>query len=513
MRARTFLLTTVLVLGASAGLQARQEPRPPLEEPNRSGVEVRIGSKKFTESVILGDLATLLLRDAGVSASHRKELGGTRILWNALLRGDIDAYPEYTGTLREEILAGNEAGDDASLRRALAARGVGMSAAFGFNNTYALGMKREAARRLGIRSISDLRAHPDLVYGFNNEFMDRHDGWPGLRARYGLAPRDLRGLDHDVAYRALAGGAIHVTDLYATDPEIRAQDLAVLQDDKRFFPAYDAVMLFRGDLDARAPRALPALRRMEGRIGARDMIAMNARARFGRVPEERVAADFARARLGVNAAAREEGRGARILRRTREHLSLVALSLGAAILVSIPLGILSAKRPRVGQAVLGAAGVLQTIPSLALLVFMIPLLGIGAAPAIVALFLYSLLPIIRNTATGLADLAPSILESAQALGLPAGARLRIVELPMASRSILAGIKTSAVLNVGTATLGALIGAGGYGQPILTGIRLDDTGLILEGAVPAAALALAAQGLFEVLERWVVPEGLRLPQEG
>jgi osmoprotectant transport system permease protein len=183
----------------------------------------------------------------------------------------------------------------------------------------------------------------------------------------------------------------------------------------------------------------------------------------------------------------------------------VAISLGAAISSrSWDL----CKRRRIGQAVLGIAGVLQTIPSLALLVFMIPLLGIGAAPAIVALFLYSLLPIIRNTAAGLAGIPPSIVESAEALGLPAGARLRVVELPMASRSILAGIKTSAVLNVGTATLGALIGAGGYGQPILTGIRLDHVGLILEGAVPAALLALAVQGLFEGLERWVVPEGLR-----
>lgn len=475
-------------------------------------MEVRIGSKKFTESVILGDLATLLLGNAGVRAVHRKELGGTRVLWSALLRGDIDAYPEYTGTIREEILSGEGLRGDADLRRALAARGVRMSAPLGFNDTYAIGMKRETAARLGIRRVSDLRAHPDLVFGFNNEFMDRRDGWPGLRARYGLAPRDVRGLDHDVAYRALASGAIHVTDLYATDPEIREYRLAVLDDDLRFFPAYDAVMLTRADLQARAPRAAAALRRLEGRIDAREMIAMNARARFGRVPEARVAADFARARLGVIAASGDESRAARILRRTREHLSLVGVSLGAAILVSIPLGILSARRRRLGQVVLGAAGVLQTIPSLALLVFMIPLLGIGAAPAIVALFLYSLLPIIRNTVAGLAGIPPPILESAEALGLPAAARLRIVELPMASPSILAGIKTSAVLNVGTATLGALVGAGGYGQPILTGIRLDDVGLILEGAVPAALLALAVQGLFEGLERWVVPEGLRLPEK-
>jgi osmoprotectant transport system permease protein len=180
-----------------------------------------------------------------------------------------------------------------------------------------------------------------------------------------------------------------------------------------------------------------------------------------------------------------------------------------ALLVAIPLGIFAAKFRAIGQVVLAVAGLIQTIPTLALLVFMIPLFGIGSKPAIFALFLYSLLPIVRNTYAGLGDIPPAIRESAAALGLPPGARLRRVELPMASRAILAGIKTSAVINVGTATLGALIGAGGYGQPILTGIRLDNISLILQGAVPAAVLALVVQGLFELLERVLVPKGLRL----
>jgi osmoprotectant transport system permease protein len=163
--------------------------------------------------------------------------------------------------------------------------------------------------------------------------------------------------------------------------------------------------------------------------------------------------------------------------------------------------------------ILAVAGVLQTVPSLALLVLMIPLLGIGAPPAIAALLLYSLLPIVRNVHAGLRAIPEPLRESAEALGLPPAARLLRVELPLASPAILAGIKTSAVINVGTATLGALIGAGGYGQPILTGIRLDDAGLLLEGAVPAALLALAVQGLFDGLERVLAPRGLRLGREG
>ncbi|MCA9245391.1 MAG: ABC transporter permease, partial [Phycisphaerales bacterium] len=161
-----------------------------------------------------------------------------------------------------------------------------------------------------------------------------------------------------------------------------------------------------------------------------------------------------------------------------------------AILVAVPLGIAAAKWQRGGQAILGTVGVIQTVPSLVLFVILIPFLGIGPWPAIFALFLYSLLPIVRNTYAGLHDIPGSLQESAQALGLPATARLRLVELPLAARSILAGVKTAAVINVGTATLGGLISAGGYGDPIFTGIRLDRHDLLLEGAIPAAMLALA-----------------------
>jgi osmoprotectant transport system permease protein len=238
------------------------------------------------------------------------------------------------------------------------------------------------------------------------------------------------------------------------------------------------------------------------------MIAMNARALLDHVPEAQIASDFLRTRFGVASEAKSLGAAQRIWRRTLEHLFLVAVSLAAAIALAVPLGILAWRRPRLGQTILTLAGVIQTIPSLALLVFMIPLLGIGAGPAIVALFLYSLLPILRGTHSGLTGIAPELVESAQALGLPPGAALRRIELPLAAPSLLSGIKTAAVIDVGTATLGALIGAGGYGQSILTGIRLADTGLILEGAIPAGVLALLVQGLFDLLERVLVPNGLR-----
>jgi len=227
------------------------------------------------------------------------------------------------------------------------------------------------------------------------------------------------------------------------------------------------------------------------------------------VTEPRIASEFLAVTLGVVTEVAEDTALQALIRNTIDHLWLVGISLAAAILLAIPLGIFAARKPGLGQTILAVVGVIQTIPSLALLVFMIPVLGIGGPPAMMALFLYSLLPIVRNTYSGLTDIPKPLLESAEAWGLPASARLRLVELPTASRTILAGIKTSAVINVGTATLGAIIGAGGYGQPILTGIRLDDLNLILQGAVPAAVLALLVQGGFELAERIVVPKGLRL----
>lgn len=470
---------------------------------------VGVGSKTFTESVILGDIAHRLILNTGVTSSHRRELGGTQVLFHALEAGELDVYPEYTGTISGEILVKKNIRSESELRTALAARGVGMSGPLGFNNTYAIGLREEVASRLGIRRVSDLRSHSELKFGFSNEFMARADGWAGLRKRYGLPQRDVRGLDHNLAFRALTRGEIQATDLYSSDAEIRAYNLRVLRDDLAFFPLYECVWLYRADLPERCPVAFAAISALEGRISVSEMAAMNARATLDRVPEDQVAADFVAEKLGIESVIKSETYFGRLLRRLGEHLALVSISLAAAIIVAVPLGVIAARRPRLEPVILTTAGVIQTIPSLALLVFMIPWLGIGAKPALVALFLYSLLPIIRNTATGLHDIPLALRESAEALGLPAGARLLRIELPLASRAMLGGIKTAAVINVGTATIGALIGAGGFGQPILTGIRRDDVPMILfEGAIPAALLAMAVQWAFDLSERVLVPRGLR-----
>jgi len=463
-----------------------------------------VGSKKFTESVLIGELATRLLADGGVVARHEAQLGGTRVLWDALVAGRIDVYPEYTGTLCQEIL--HSACDRATLERALAERHLAMTPSLGFSDGYVLATRADLATRLSLTRISDLAAHPELRLGFSEEFLARGDGWPALRARYRLPQSDVRGLDHDLAWRGLQSGTLDVIDAYGTDAEIRYYTPVLLDDDRGYFTEYQAILVYR---DTLPPAARAAIAQLVGAISAREMIAMNARAKLDKVPEARIAADFARSRFGVASVATPDGAERRIWRRTVEHLTLVGLSVGGAILLGLPLGIIAARRRRLRRLILGTTGLMQTIPSLALLVFMIPLFGIGTGPALVALIVYSLLPIVRNTVAGIDGIPQPLRESAAALGLTSRERLRLIELPLAMPSIIAGVQTAAVIAVGTATLGALIGAGGYGQPILTGIRLDDTPLILEGALPAALLALAVQGLFDLVERLFVSRGLRV----
>ncbi len=472
---------------------------------NAAGPIVIVGSKKFTESYVVAEIAKRSLEKAGVKAEHRQGMGGTIILWEALRGGGIDAYPEYTGTIAEEILKTPAASPD-QIRRALDAFGIGISGELGFNNTYALVMRRDTATRLGIKTISDLRAHPELKFGLTHEFIDRRDGWRPLSARYGITATGILGIEHALGYAGLVSGEIDVKDAYSTDAKIVQNDLVTLRDDWLFFPQYKAVLLYRKNLPK---RAIDALNGLAGTIDEARMIQLNAEA-------ERTKNYAAGAQLyfGQSSSAGAESFPHKLWRWSARHLELAGISLLLAILVGLPLGIIASRRGAISHGILAATGIIQTIPSLALLALLVPLpfFGISARTAIFALFLYGLLPIVRNTATGLQDIPLPLRESAIALGLNGGQRLRKIYLPLASRSILAGIKTSAVINIGTATLAALIGAGGLGEPIISGLNLNDHITILQGAIPAALLALLVQFGFDLLDRILIPRGLRLPRK-
>jgi osmoprotectant transport system permease protein len=481
---------------------------------------IQVGSKRFTESYILGEIVAQTVNAAGAAkAVHQRGLGNTGILFSALESGAIDVYPEYTGTIAFELLDLKQPHSIDELNRRLQPRGLAVGVPLGFSNSYALAMTERQAAALGVERISDLAHLPQLRFGLSQEFFNRRDGWQVLKEAYGLPTGNVRGLDHGLAYEAIAGGQVDIIDVYATDAKIVRYRLRVLIDDRRFFPAYDAVLFYRRDLAQRFPGAWPALQALEGRISAARMTAMNASSELSGRSFLRIASEF----LGAipTSDAGEHRRsfpdllfGDDFWRITGQHFVLVFASLALSIAVGLPLGIGAQRAPRWRHVILGSAGILQTVPALALLAFLIAALDrIGTLPAIVALFLYALLPIVRNTYTGLVELRPALRESAVALGLPRSTQLLLIELPLAARSILAGIKTSAVINVGTATIAAFIGAGGYGERIVAGLAVNDSAMLLAGAIPAAAMALIVQGGFDALDRVVVPRGLRGQAEG
>ncbi len=480
----------------------------------RGGAQtITVGSKKFPESYVLAEIAKRQLQNAGFKdVHHQLGLGSTGIVWSKLKSGEIGAYPEYSATISEEILKLKGQVTEEQLRTALKAEGIGMTGDLGFDDNYALVMRKERAQQLGITKISDLKAHEDLRVGPSAEFLNRKDGFKALCARYGMNFPEVSALEHSIGYDKLRDNQIDLMECYTTDAEIAAYNLLVLEDDLHFFPRYKALYVYRLDLPA---NAIAALNGLEDKINQETMIRLNAQAKNIKKTSDYaiVAAGFF-SKDAVQQARRDaETVPHYILRLTGVHLKLVGISLFLAILVGVPLGIVASRPGSLSTLILGITGVVQTIPSLALLAFLIPIpiLGKGATTAIVALFLYSLLPIVRNTATGLQDIAPAIRESAAALGLEPFAQLRKVFLPLAARSILAGIKTSAIINVGTATLAAFIGSGGLGEPIQSGLSINNNNLILQGAIPAAVLALLVQAGFELLDRLLIPRGLRLPQ--
>jgi osmoprotectant transport system permease protein len=467
---------------------------------------IDVGAKHFNEGYILSEIIAQLLEQEGFEVNRRFNLGGTLVCFEALRNGDIDVYPEYSGTLSAEILKIAGSAPYKIIREKLNTQfDLEISEPYGFSNSYALIVKRSMADRKHIKTISDLQFHPLLRIGLSYEFLKRQDGWDNLAKAYNLSHQPV-GLEHGLAYQALARNEIELTDAYSTDGEILKYDLVVLEDDRDFFPEYKATSFYRRDLD---PRAIEILSQLSGRFSETEMQAMNADVLYDGKAFEKVAAEFLkRNNLSDETPDKTTSILKDILLKTFTHLQLTFTALLFAVFVGLPTGIFIYWKPFVSRPVLYLTGLLQTIPSIALLAIMIPLFGIGPAPAIVALFLYALLPILRNTVIGLQSVDPLLKKVAMGIGMNKRQILSIVEFPLALPAILAGIRTAAVINVGTATLAAFIGAGGLGEYIVTGLALNNTPLILRGAIPAAMLALLIELIFEITERLIVPKHLR-----
>ncbi len=486
-------LLAVLVAAWTVGGWAREPGQP-----------IRIGSKNFNESYLLGEIGAQLLEGQGFEVERRFGLGGTLICFDALVNDEIDLYFDYTGTLSQAVLhLGGDAGL-AELRKELESRGLRLLQPLGFSNSYAMVARREQAQALNLRSIGDLARHPHLDVVLSHEFIERNDGWPGLARAYGIE-RAVTGIEHGLAYRAMREGALDITDAYSTDAELLRHDLLILTDDRGYFPRYDAAPLVRKDMTGEVSELLDSL---AGTLNEQRMQALNARVKFDGSTFAEAAAEFLADR-GIEARAPSTGIWASLWANTLQHLKLTFTALIGAVLVGVGVALAVFRHGGAARAIIYFCGLLQTVPSIALLALLIPVFGIGVLPAVVALFLYSLLPVLRNTVTALTSVEPSLRRVAVAMGLSQRERLRHVYVPLALPGMLAGIRTAAVISIGTATLAAFIGAGGLGDPIVTGLALNDMSLVLQGAVPAAMLALITELVFEGVERIVVPGHLRL----
>jgi osmoprotectant transport system permease protein len=490
---------------------------------------IAVGSKNFMESRLLGELfAQLIEAKTNLTVQRRLGLAGTQVCFEALQSGGIDLYPEYTGTGLVTILGEPPMGDRVKVLNRVRAEflrrwNIWWLAPLGFENSYALALPRDQALALNVRTISDLvPIAPTLVAGFGYEFIERADGLPGLRQTYGLEFKAIVGMQETLKYQATANGDVDLLDVYTTDGRLSVYDFLVLKDDRHFFPPYDAAALIRGETLERYPELASVLSLFTHALTPEHMRIYNLRVQEHGLPVSRVATEILQdlhlidsqpllrktePRESESLFAYMWNIRATLASRTMEHLGLAGLGLLLGIALAVPVGLMLERWRKGAETMIRIIGMSQTIPSIALLAFMIPLFGVGTVPAIMALWIYSLFPILRNTFTGLRDAAPSVVETGRALGMTEWQILKSVRLPLAAPTIMAGIRTSAIWTLGTATLAAFIGAGGLGVPIVAGLQLADVNLILSGALPASVLALAVDALLAWVEHVVNPPGL------
>jgi osmoprotectant transport system permease protein len=479
--------------------------------------EFTVGSKSFTESYILSELIAKTVADqARIETVAKQGMGSTAIVFNALKTGGIDVYPEYWGTLTQEILSISDKSSMTEVNERLLPLGLKAGVFLGFDNAYALAIDRQISDKFNIKKISDLQNHPDLRVGLSHEFLARKDGWPGLSKAYNLSAFKPIGMEHGLVYQAVAKHKIDVFDAYTTDSRLLDDNLVLIKDDQHFFTSYKAILLYKIDSVNAKPEILKAMNSLESKISNQAMQSLNAKVELDHQSIKSVAqsfyAEILRPGNASNSNLNQRQSDWRhffeffihydFLRLSLQHSQLVVFSLILAVLVGIPIGVCIYYIPRVGKPLLYGVSLFQTIPSLALLSFLIFMVNsIGFIPAFIALFLYALLPIIEATQSGLRSVDRSVIEASKALGTGFWPQLRHIELPLCKPMLFAGIQVAAVWTTGTATIAAFVGAGGYGERIAQGLSTNNTEMMLEGAIPSAIFALLMRKLISSIEHF------------
>lgn len=489
---------------------------------------VVIGSKIFSESYILAEMMAILLEDKfNLKVDRKISLGGTKINFEALNNRSIDIYPDYTGTGYVMILKNKDLGSPTEIYNRVSKQfldqfGIVWSKPLGFNNTYALAVRGDDPKLSSFNKISDV---VDITNQFKiaapYEFMEREDGFKNFSSTYGLKfkPLNIKSVEAGLMYNAIMNQEVDFIVAYSTDGRIKAHQLKLLKDDLFFFPPYDASYLTTKEAVEEFPEILQAFKLLEGSITEKEMTNLNYEVDQRKRDSGVVAREFLESRGLITVTSRSGTKGGFIAffnakkdyfrKILSEHIVLTFTALFFAILIAIPTGIAMTRFRWLKKLLFPIVNTVQTIPSLALLGFLVPFLGIGFIPAVFSLFLYSLLPLIRNTYEGIKGIDRKYIEVSQGMGLTPLQILLKVEIPLALPIIMAGLRTAAVIVVGTATLAALVGAGGLGDPIFRGVATVNSNLIFLGAIPAALLAIVMDKLIGFAESFFVSPGLKL----
>lgn len=519
---KPILISVVSLLCVGVVLQAPQAEanqteklNPSLSSPasvDQSAKTIRIGGKAFTEGYILSEALALLFEQEGYKVERYPGLAGTMMAYEALSSSKIDLYPEYSGTISEVILKVKDVRTPEQFGQELSSKKLIASKPFGFNNSYAFAGPSKILQKNRFQKISDLKKWPGKI-AMSHEFFYREDGWKFIKDRYQLSLKPVS-MEHTFVYSAVESGEADFAVVYSTDGQLSQLDWSLLEDDLQFFPQYQPMALFKHEAPAEWVAIADLLKNTINEATIRELNSLvdEKQLSYQQAAKELLfqigLAKHKSSILGrIESGAGRESvvrrvRWSRLFKLAGEHLVLVLGSALFAAFIAIPTGVFLLKAPRIAAFVLAGVGVLQTIPSLALLVYMIPFFGVSKTSAVVALFLYSLLPILQNTYSGLKAVDPVLLETARGLGLYPREIFWAVRWPLALPFVLAGLRVALVINVGTATIAAFIGAGGLGELIVQGLTLNDLWLMQQGAMPAALMAIFINILFQGIERRV-----------
>ena len=487
---------------------------------------IQLAGKAFTESNVLMELmAQMIEAHTELTVERTPSINGSQLTAAALLADEIDIYAEYTGTAWYNQMARTDPCSPLHCFSEMAQYaeqhwGARVMSPFGFNNTYAIAVRRPLAEERNLRTISDLKRLGDgLRIALSHEFLARPDGWPGLAETYGLEHVGTVGVEHAIVYDALLSGTLDVVEVYSTDGKLDNPEIVLLKDDLNYFPPYHAVPVVRTEIYNDYPEVVRALELLAWSLSDLEM------SRLNRLTEESggdfsgVASTFLRARGLIGETDGDLSTGpsslsfkidaSLIARQAWRHLLLTLMAVLLACAFALPVAMLLVFHPRHAGWVIGTTSTFQTIPGLALLAILVatPAMGLGMVTAITAIWVYALLPILRNAYVGLTEVDLQLLDVATALGMTPGQVLRFIRIPLAVPTIMAGVRTATVISVGVTTLAAFVGAGGLGELILTGLQLTNRTLILSGALPAALMALIIDRILAGAQTWLAPGGL------